>query len=1261
MNTTQETPPEAAEPHPRALGWRKFAAGIGVLLIMLLSLLCWFSASQSGFAALWRVVGWASGQSLRVEQVEGSLWQGFNLQGVHYRDQANSIDIEHLRVNWQPRALWQRVVWIKSLDLGLVRVSPQPSAPASPWPSLPSSLSLPLDIKIERLHIEGVTIDAAGINAYELYARYRYVHQHHQITLQQMQLPTARVRGQMRIAERLPFALAGSIHLDTENGSADLGVHGSLQRMQLKGTVRASTVSVEMDGEFAAFDPQPFQRIQRLNLQATGVDPHALLAAWPQAAFDLSAHIQPDPRGGATGEVQIRNQLTGPWSLQRVPLRSLSAQFSTDGTTLKLASSSVQLTKGQINLRGTVQKERLALRAELSGIALQALDTGAPNDTLSGQAELSGSMASPRLTTRLNGRVLRADADLTLNRAAPDLSVRVQKLLLSAGKGSLSLSGSLDGKRQFNLHGKLMHANPAQLRSGWPSGDINAELSSQGSLDAASRAVLNLKFGPSRLSGAPLSGVLDLEWARQRLARATANLNLAGNRILAHGAYGAPGDRLQLMLDAPALSALGFGFGGALTGRLDLAGVPATPELVVNLKAQKLHLPGRISVQALSLDGALRAGVNGPFNLLLSADGVEGGGVKQASLRAHASGSRVHHSIDLQGSLILAAQPYHLTLQALGGWGAHEPVWRGVLQHASVSGSPAVNLQTPLALELGRERLVLGSGKFSVAGGLVTLAGLTRQANGAMKSSGRAEGINLALLKPWLVLPLTQNLIVDAAWDLAADGHGSVTLLRRAGDVAFDSAQGPQAIGLNQGYAAFDWRAGRTHFDLKIDSHLGRIVGQGVLPALPQKLSVNTPLTANFQLEIPDLAKLAAMTGGESVMGGGLSASVSVAGPLSHPNVRGPIIGHHLLWLDRKTGVRLSGGDLNAHLEGRRLILDRLRFAANGGEMLAQGYVDFSGRTPTAAIKVDIQHFSVYDRADRRLVVSGQGMLSVTDRLIALTGKIRADQGRLTLPKEGTPALSDDVMVIGRAQPEASAISRLPLSVALTLDLGSHFVFDGQGLKVELSGQVDVKAHPGLAPSARGQVRIVKGSYKAYGQELDIESGTITFVGPLDNPNLNVRARRHLSTVGAGVDVLGSVAAPKLQLIANESMSERDKLAWLVLGHAASDNAQDSNFLALAASSMAAGKLNQQMGLFDDLGMARRESRTALNGTVSPAEQVLTVGKQLTQTFYLGYEYGLTSSQQAVKLMYQLTSKWSLVLHVGTAAAAESRYTLRFD
>ena len=182
------------------------------------------------------------------------------------------------------------------------------------------------------------------------------------------------------------------------------------------------------------------------------------------------------------------------------------------------------------------------------------------------------------------------------------------------------------------------------------------------------------------------------------------------------------------------------------------------------------------------------------------------------------------------------------------------------------------------------------------------------------------------------------------------------------------------------------------------------------------------------------------------------------------------------------------------------------------------------------------------------------------------------------------------MLVKGRPEPEPSAFASMPLTVALDLDLGDRFRFSGQGLNVDLTGSVRVSANPGEAPGAKGQVRVVKGRYKAYGQDLDIEYGAITFNGPLDNPLLNVRAKRRLSPVGAGVEVSGSVSMPKVRLVADEPMSEKDKLAWLVLGRAASGD-RDDNDLAASAGMMLAGSLNDQIGLFDDLGVSSRKER----------------------------------------------------------------------
>ena len=45
----------------------------------------------------------------------------------------------------------------------------------------------------------------------------------------------------------------------------------------------------------------------------------------------------------------------------------------------------------------------------------------------------------------------------------------------------------------------------------------------------------------------------------------------------------------------------------------------------------------------------------------------------------------------------------------------------------------------------------------------------------------------------------------------------------------------------------------------------------------------------------------------------------------------------------------------------------------------------------------------------------------------------------------------------------------------------------------------------------------------------------------------------------------------------------------------------------------------------------------------------------------MGYEYGLRSAEQAIRLNYQLSQKLSLVGRLGYEVSSELRYTLRFD
>lgn len=86
-----------------------------------------------------------------------------------------------------------------------------------------------------------------------------------------------------------------------------------------------------------------------------------------------------------------------------------------------------------------------------------------------------------------------------------------------------------------------------------------------------------------------------------------------------------------------------------------------------------------------------------------------------------------------------------------------------------------------------------------------------------------------------------------------------------------------------------------------------------------------------------------------------------------------------------------------------------------------------------------------------------------------------------------------------------------PISLNLTLNLNDNIRFVGYGADVTIGGKLNITSHPGEAIQGVGTVRVVKGRYKAYGQDLDITKGTVSFVGPLNDPNLNIRAERRLS------------------------------------------------------------------------------------------------------------------------------------------------------
>ncbi|MCC5747457.1 translocation/assembly module TamB domain-containing protein, partial [Klebsiella pneumoniae] len=134
----------------------------------------------------------------------------------------------------------------------------------------------------------------------------------------------------------------------------------------------------------------------------------------------------------------------------------------------------------------------------------------------------------------------------------------------------------------------------------------------------------------------------------------------------------------------------------------------------------------------------------------------------------------------------------------------------------------------------------------------------------------------------------------------------------------------------------------------------------------------------------------------------------------------------------------------------------------------------------------------------------------------------------IILADSSAPTLDDDVHVHSAAsrkaaQEKAEQAARQaqapgavravrPPDIQVSIDLGNDFALQGYGITTRLEGQLQVANGPRIT----GEVHTVNGRYRAWGQALDVEKGTVRFSGPYANPAIDITAIRPNIAVRAG-------------------------------------------------------------------------------------------------------------------------------------------------
>ena len=754
---------------------------------------------------------------------------------------------------------------------------------------------------------------------------------------------------------------------------------------------------------------------------------------------------------------------------------------------------------------------------------------------------------------------------------------------------------------------------------------------------------------------------------------------------------------------------------GQLSGQVQTRGRWPALGIEGNLQASALSAAG-LRAARVQLKAQAGPDANAPLAVQIDGEQLAFDGLRADTLQARVEGSLAEHrlTLDVQSpvrppawtDLLLGSKPSgsHLLVRSTGRWlpavprqGLLPGSWhsQALELEARDRGAPANaaawlrgrDLRLQVQLDANGRPLAASAepGRIEALGTALRWSEATWQAG---SGNTPAEAGFDALLEPLAVTPWLHRLQPEAGFsgNLMLVGHArvrvgqrvtaDVVLERASGDLALTDDSGAQPFGLTDLRLAIAAQDGTWHFTQALaGSNVGVLAGAMSLRLPPQARwpQPDTPMQGVLEWQVADLGAWAPFTPPGWRLSGALRTGAALGGSFGAPEITGQLNGSRLAVRNLLQGVDVRDGELALSLRGSEATIERFVFKAGNGELSLSGGASL-GTQPSARLQLKAERFQVLGRIDRRIVASGSAALVLSPQALNLDGRFRVDEGLIDFSRSDAPSLDSDVhvhgggtaaapagpVVAGDAAPSSGSGATRSARVALQVDLGNELKLRGRGLDTRLRGDLTLST-PGGRLAVNGSVRTEAGSYAAYGQKLDIERGMLVFTGPAENPRLDILALRPNLDMRVGVEVSGTAQLPRVRLFSEPEMSDTDKLSWLVLGRAPDGvGGTETALLQSAALALLAGEDQGSNGLrMPNIGLDELSVRQTETGDVK--DTVVTLGKQISRNWYVGYERGVNATTGTWQLIYRVARRFTVRAQAGEDNALDAIWTWRWN
>jgi len=394
-----------------------------------------------------------------------------------------------------------------------------------------------------------------------------------------------------------------------------------------------------------------------------------------------------------------------------------------------------------------------------------------------------------------------------------------------------------------------------------------------------------------------------------------------------------------------------------------------------------------------------------------------------------------------------------------------------------------------------------------------------------------------------------------------------------------------------------------------------------------------------------------------SELSGQLQASAGVGGTVAAPLIDARVDVADATWRLNVSGSQFHKVQLAAQLEER----GDVKLTAAGG--LGEGSFELDGSlnrlgsadtTLTTAISFD--NSRIIELPDYKADLSGRLRMTMTPTALDLNGDLVMPQARIVVAElpESAISTSSDSVIVGSAGKGKSQQIR---TTSIRLKLGDAVHLTAFGLQTRLQGLLTLTETPGKPPDLRGVVTLHDGIFKAYGQELTVQQGKLTFIGPIEDPVLDLVATRTIQRSSGDVTVSlilsGSAKAIDTEVRSDPPLPEGDALALLLTGRTFSEmtSGEQTNAYGAAIALGLYGASGIRRNLADTFGLEEIIVEQDRDG-----EWEVGAAVRLQEDLYLRYTYSVFSRLGGVLLRYRLSDRVSVQAKTGDAHSIEIRY-----